>query len=199
MQIFYISYSLILTLVTCIILVFTNKMIEEYYSKITFILNWVILDILFLITSTTSWNYLILTLYLVTVFIMTKIGDNSKSFIYGVLIALFQSEYWELSIHLYWGEIFISTFVLFSCIIYTMYLLKLEYRTFIKYTFLFSIPYFILVSIIYPLQIFRSNYLISDFFFRIICSIYFILFIYFSNKTYIINSSIITGNIHESP
>jgi len=195
---FYISYSLILTLVTCIILVFTNKMIEEYYSKITFILNWVILDILFLITSTTSWNYLILTLYLVTVFIMTKIGDNSKSFIYGVLIALFQSEYWELSIHLYWGEIFISTFVLFSCIIYTMYLLKLEYRTFIKYTFLFSIPYFILVSIIYPLQIFRSNYLISDFFFRIICSIYFILFIYFSNKTYIINSSIITGNIHES-
>jgi len=198
MQMFYISYSLILTLVTCIILVFTNKMIEEYYSKITFILNWVILDILFLITSTTSWNYLILTLYLVTVFIMTKIGDNSKSFIYGVLIALFQSEYWELSIHLYWGEIFISTFVLFSCIIYTMYLLKLEYRTFIKYTFLFSIPYFILVSIIYPLQIFRSNYLISDFFFRIICSIYFILFIYFSNKTYIINSSIITGNIHES-
>ena len=195
---FYISYSLILTLVTCIILVFTNKMIEEYYSKITFILNWVILDILFLITSTTSWNYLILTLYLVTVFIMTKIGDNSKSFIYGVLIALFQSEYWELSIHLYWGEIFISTFVLFSCIIYTMYLLKLEYRTFIKYTFLFSIPYFILVSIIYPLQIFRSNYLVSDFFFRIICSIYFVLFIYFSNKTYIINSSIITGNIHES-
>jgi len=198
MQIFYISYSLILTLVTCIILVFTNKMIEKYYSKITFILNWVILDILFLITSTTSWNYLILTLYLVTVFIITKIGDNSKSFIYGVLIALFQSEYWELSIHLYWGEIFISTVALFSCIIYTMYLLKLEYRTFVKYTFLFSIPYFILVSIIYPLQIFRSNYLVSDFFFRIICSIYFVLFIYFSNKTYIINSSIITGNIHES-
>ena len=198
MQIFYISYSLILTLVTCIILVFINKIIEGYYSKITFILNWVILDILFLIASTTLWNYSILTLYLVAVFIMTKIGDNSKSFTYGILITLFQSEYWELSIHFYWGEIFISTFALFSCIIYTMYILKLEYRTFVKYTFLFSIPYFILVSIIYPLQIFRSNYLISDFFFRIICSIYFILFIYFNNKTYIINPPIITGNIYES-
>lgn len=202
MQVFYISYSLILTAITCVILVFIHRLINEYYSIITYVLNWYMFNIIILcyslFTTENIWIYSVLTLYLITVYIITKIGNNGDSFILGILLALFQSEYWEISIHVYWHEIFISTFILLSCIIYTMHILNFDYKKFIKYTLLFSIPYFIIVGILYPLPIFRSHYLISDFFFRIVCSVYFISFVYYNNKTYKINPLTIMGDTPES-
>lgn len=189
MQLVYISYALILTLVTCIILVFISRLVEEYYSIITFSLNWVILDFLFLLYSVCVFNklglYLILTLYLVTLYIITKIYNNSKYFIFGILITLFQSEWWEIPIHLYHNEIYISTIIMFICIIYTMVNLKLDYVNFIYSILIFSVLYFILMGILYPLPIFREHQALSDFFFRIIFSIFSISFVYYSNKTHI--------------
>jgi hypothetical protein len=202
MQIFYISYSLILTIITCIILVFMNKLIDKYYSIITFNLNWIILDFIFLLYSVyitnSLWMYSIFTLYLSIVYIITKIGNSGKSFIFGILIALFQSEYWEIFIHFYWNEIFISTIVMSICIIYTMAILKLDYINFIYNVLIFSVFYFTLVNILYPTSIFREYYIISDFFFRIIFSIFSILFIYYNNKTYKVNKSTIIGGTPES-
>jgi hypothetical protein len=202
MQIFYISYSLILTIITCIILVSIDKLIDEYYSIITINITWIIVDIIFLLFSvyTTNglWMYSILTLYLIMVYMITKTGDNSKSFIFGILIALFQSEYWEIFIHVYWNEVFISTIIMSICIIYTMSILKLDYVNFVYHVLAFSIPYSVITYILYPSPVFRENYIISDFFFRILCSIYFISFAYLNNKTYRVDSSAIMGDMPES-
>jgi hypothetical protein len=45
-------------------------------------------------------------------------------------------------------------------------------------------PYFILMGVLYPLPIFREYQALSDFFFRIIFSIFSISLTYYINKTH---------------
>lgn len=185
-QIYFYSNASILYFFVCVIMIFSSDLIKKYYNEITSYFCWIVLDIIYLFMSLYLsggiWYYAILTLYLINTFIIMKIGNNYEYLLFGILISLLQSEYWELPIHIYWGEINIGTLIMFFYIMHTMYILKINYIEFIKYVASFTPLYFLIVFYLYPFEIFRNNYLISDFFFRIICSIFFIFFSYMNHK-----------------
>lgn len=177
--IIYLSYPLIIYLIICIILIISKDYIIKYYKYITSYYSWYAVNIFLLLYSLIFtkglWIYCVYTLYLITVYIITKIGNNSDYFIFGILIALFQSEYWEQPIYIFNGMLNIPPLIIYLYIIYTMYfILKKNYLPFIISVFMFTAPYYMFVYIAYPSELFRNCYLISDFVFRIICSIWFI-------------------------
>lgn len=193
MNIYFFSNSSILYLFVCLVILFFYDSINRYYNLLASTYCFIVLDLIYFLLSffitNGFWYYSILTLYLLTVYFINKIGGNCSYFIFGILIVLFQSEFWELPLHIYWNSLNLGIFLMFSYIVYTMYILKLNYIGFIKWLILFIIPYSAMVEFLYPMDLFRNNYIISDFFFRIICSLSFISFIYINKKIYKIKES----------
>lgn len=196
----YSLYPLIPDIVYCFIIVYLNKYIAFYNIIISYPV-WIGVDLFFLLGSYyvygNLWIYCILTLYLVNTFLISKIRNNSQYFILGILIALFQSEYWEIPLHLYYNIFNIGTVFVFICLIYTLYILGFNCVDFIKNLLIISIPYFIFCYIFYPLPIIRNNFFMTDFVFRIFCSILFVGVICRSDKLYIANDEKL-GGTHES-
>lgn len=197
----YISYPLIIYLIVCVIILSFNDLINKYYKLLTSLFTFIAVSLTiglcsYLFTSNWLWIFFIYNMYWFNTIIITKIYDSSKYFMVGILIALFQSEYWEYPIFLFFHNSFnITPIIVFIYIIYTMKIIKFDYKYFTLMTLIFTVPYWIIVYLVYPINIFRYNYIISDFFFRIICSIYFILIIYYYDKIYKIKGYLLGGTL----
>jgi hypothetical protein len=162
------------TLINQYIWVLSNKLIWLAYIPIAYYT---------IIYTNERYNvFNILTFYLVMTYVITRIRFNADYFNLGIMVSMFQSEYWEIPIQLFWGDTIDLTYQLLAvskmlCIIEIIYLLNrngLDELRFAVDLVKFTVPYYALVILVYPLNFMRGTYMFSDFIFRTICSVFFI-------------------------
>lgn len=179
LNIFYLSYPLLLYLICCIIFIFYNDMIYKYYSYVSNNISWIILNIGIFIISYIFINkyflfYLIYSFYLLNTYIIYKIGNNKQYFIIGILISLLQSELWEYPMFIIKGFINIPPFFIFAYIIFTLKYFDFDTVSFTRKTMIFFIIYCLFVFIVIPSTLNKYTYLYVHFILRLICSLFFI-------------------------
>jgi len=206
-------YYIIFYHIIYIILIKSYSYIKEYYNVILNPLLWCLSIIAIWIISNSVYAnrnfFFILSFYLITTLSITMINrENKYFFILGIMVSLFQSEFWELPIYFYkyiispFPIIITSNLMIFSIstivklfIIYEIILifkrLGFNYLKMINILLIFLLPYTILVVTYYKSHFIHNTYFheYNLFIFRLLCSLLFFIVIYKEN-------SLIYGNQH---
>jgi hypothetical protein len=158
------------------------KLIDDYIYIIKHISVWLLYIAISYLYSPYIGVFYIMSYYLLTTYIITRINFSGKYFMLAVMLVLFQSEFWEIPIQLFysppmdiwlWG-VAISRLLLIIEIIWILNDLKMDVEYFISNLVVFGMFYYSLLIFTYPLPIMRINHMGSNFIYRIICSLFFI-------------------------